>query len=165
MRLTKIVRPREEETSARRRYAEDDRAIARGAIATVAAGYCVDAVLWKEAWRLQVECCSETHPSPIVRSPFVIYDVIVVGGGVLGATVAYLSAREGLRTLLLDRLDEGRATDAGAGIILPRTSTRSEALFDLGLRSAAYYPTLLEFSRRTAAGIPATPSAGISESL
>jgi D-amino-acid dehydrogenase len=73
----------------------------------------------------------------------VICDVIVVGGGVLGATVAYLSAREGLRTLLLDRLDEGRATDAGAGIILPRINTRSEALFELGLRSAAYYPTLL----------------------
>jgi len=29
--------------------AQEDRAIARAAIATVAAGYCVDAVLWKEA--------------------------------------------------------------------------------------------------------------------
>lgn len=73
-----------------------------------------------------------------------MHDVIVVGGGVLGATAAYLSAREGLRALLLDRRDPGRATDAGAGIISPRTGTRSKALFELGLRSAAYYPTLLE---------------------
>jgi D-amino-acid dehydrogenase len=72
-----------------------------------------------------------------------VHDVIVIGGGVVGAATAYLSAREGLRTLLLDRADEGRATDAGAGIISPGTSTRHETLFQLGLRSAAYYPTLL----------------------
>jgi len=72
-----------------------------------------------------------------------VHDVIVVGGGVVGATAAYLCAREGLKTLLVDRIDAGRATDAGAGIISPRTSTRHEALFDLGLRSGAYYPTLL----------------------
>src|SRR5262245_60981761 len=72
-----------------------------------------------------------------------MHDVIVVGGGVLGATAAYLCARDGLRTLLLDRRDAGRGTDAGAGIISTRTSTRSEAIFELGLRSCAYYPTLL----------------------
>ena len=71
--------------------------------------------------------------------------VIVAGGGVVGATAAYLCARGGLRTLLLDRVDTGRATDAGAGIIAPRTSTRSEALFELGLRSGDFYPTLLGY--------------------
>ena len=74
-----------------------------------------------------------------------MYDVIVAGGGVVGATAAYLCARGGLRTLLLDRVDTGRATDAGAGIIAPRTSTRSEALFELGLRSGDFYPTLLGY--------------------
>lgn len=74
-----------------------------------------------------------------------MYDVIVAGGGVVGATAAYLCARGGLRTLLLDRVDPGRATDAGAGIIAPRTSTRSEALFELGLRSGEFYPTLLAY--------------------
>jgi len=74
-----------------------------------------------------------------------MYDVIVAGGGVVGATAAYLCARGGLRTLLLDRADTGRATDAGAGIIAPRTSARSEALFELGLRSGDFYPTLLGY--------------------
>ena len=74
-----------------------------------------------------------------------MYDVIVAGGGVVGATAAYLCARGGLRTLLLDRVDTGRATDAGAGIIAPRTSTRSEVLFELGLRSGDFYPTLLGY--------------------
>jgi len=74
-----------------------------------------------------------------------MHDVIVAGGGVVGATAAYLCARGGLRTLLLDRVDTGRATDAGAGIIAPRTSTRSEALFELGLRSGDFYPTLLGY--------------------
>jgi D-amino-acid dehydrogenase len=74
-----------------------------------------------------------------------MYDVIVAGGGVVGGTAAYLCARGGLRTLLLDRVDTGRATDAGAGIIAPRTSTRSEALFELGLRSGDFYPTLLGY--------------------
>jgi glycine/D-amino acid oxidase-like deaminating enzyme len=72
-----------------------------------------------------------------------MYDVIVVGGGIVGATTAYLCAREGLRTLLLDRADEGRATDAGAGIIAPGTSMRHEAAFELGLRAGAYYAALL----------------------
>lgn len=74
-----------------------------------------------------------------------MHDLIVVGGGVVGATAAYLGAREGLRTLLVDRRDPGRATDAGAGIVSPRTSTRHETLFDLGLRSAEFYPTLLGY--------------------
>jgi len=71
------------------------------------------------------------------------HDVIVVGGGVVGATLAYLCAREGARTLLLDRTDAGRATDAGAGIITPDTATPHEALFELGMRATDYYPTLL----------------------
>jgi D-amino-acid dehydrogenase len=71
------------------------------------------------------------------------HDVIVIGGGVVGATLAYVCAREGARTLLLDRADPGRATDAGAGIITSATGTPHEALFELGLRATDYYPSLL----------------------
>ena len=44
-------------------------------------------------------------------------DVIIIGGGIVGSAAAYECARAGLRTLLLDRNDQGRATNAGAGII------------------------------------------------
>ncbi len=52
------------------------------------------------------------------------YDAIVVGGGVVGAATAYELGRGGARTLLIDRHDHGRATDAGAGILSPETSKR-----------------------------------------
>src|SRR5205085_4622569 len=42
------------------------------------------------------------------------YDAIVVGGGLVGAATAYELGRGGARTLLVDRHDRGRATDAGA---------------------------------------------------
>jgi D-amino-acid dehydrogenase len=45
------------------------------------------------------------------------YDAIVVGGGVVGMATAYHMVAAGARTLLLDRRDRGRASDAGAGII------------------------------------------------
>ena len=48
-------------------------------------------------------------------------DVIVIGGGVLGAATAYHLIRAEARVLLLDRGDEGRATAAGAGIVSPAT--------------------------------------------
>ena len=57
------------------------------------------------------------------------YDAVVIGGGVVGASTAYHLVRAGVRTLLVDRRDVGRATDAGAGILstapIPMLSTRS----------------------------------------
>ena len=72
------------------------------------------------------------------------YDLAIVGGGIVGASLAYHAARLGARTLLIDREDEGRATDAGAGIVSPETTaTESAALHALGRLAAAYYPELL----------------------
>lgn len=72
-------------------------------------------------------------------------DVTVIGGGIVGSAVAYHCARDGQETRLLDRRDEGRATDAGAGIISPPTSSRtaSDEWFDLAVPAVQYYPDLV----------------------
>jgi D-amino-acid dehydrogenase len=70
--------------------------------------------------------------------------VVVVGAGVLGASAAYHLAREGCEVSLVDRVDEGRATAAGAGIVCPWGSLvedpASYALLEAGAR---YYHELV----------------------
>ena len=54
------------------------------------------------------------------------FDVVVVGGGMVGTATAFELGRAGARTLLVDRADAGRATDAGAGILSPETAKRDD---------------------------------------
>ncbi|WP_435175476.1 NAD(P)/FAD-dependent oxidoreductase [Halorussus sp. AFM4] len=74
-----------------------------------------------------------------------MYDAAVVGGGIVGSSVAYHLAREGAETVLVDREDEGRATDAGAGILSPATSSRtgSDPWFEFAVEAVDYYPDLV----------------------
>ncbi|HEX9821477.1 MAG TPA: FAD-dependent oxidoreductase [Methylomirabilota bacterium] len=73
------------------------------------------------------------------------FDAVVVGGGLLGTATAYHLVRAGARTLLVDRADTGRATDAGAGILSPETNSRdSDAWFRLAVEAVAYYPALID---------------------
>jgi D-amino-acid dehydrogenase len=73
------------------------------------------------------------------------FDAAVVGGGLLGMATAYHLVSAGARTLLVDRADEGRATDAGAGILSPETNSRDpEAWYLLAMEAVEYYPTLME---------------------
>jgi D-amino-acid dehydrogenase len=73
-----------------------------------------------------------------------MYDAIVVGGGVVGMSTAYHLVCGGARTLLIDRADQGRATDAGAGILSPETNSRDpESWFTFAVGAVAYYPTLI----------------------
>lgn len=71
-------------------------------------------------------------------------DMIVVGGGLVGASVAYALARAGARVTLVDRGDAGQASAAGAGIIAPGSSPRATPEFlALAKPASAYYPELL----------------------
>jgi len=71
-------------------------------------------------------------------------DAIVVGGGIVGASVAYHLAKMGLKTRLIDRHDAGRATDAGAGILSPETSLESDDWYRFGVRAVDYYQPLIK---------------------
>jgi D-amino-acid dehydrogenase len=74
-----------------------------------------------------------------------VLDAAIVGGGILGTATAYHLVSAGARTLLVDRADLGRATDAGAGILSPETNSRDpEAWFRLAVEAAAYYPGLID---------------------
>jgi D-amino-acid dehydrogenase len=69
--------------------------------------------------------------------------IVVVGAGILGASVAYHLAREGAEVVLVDRCDEGRATAAGAGIVCPWGSPAEDAAYYALLAGGArYYPHL-----------------------
>jgi D-amino-acid dehydrogenase len=74
-----------------------------------------------------------------------MYDAIIVGGGVVGMSTAYHLRRGGAQALLIDRADQGRATDAGAGILSPETNSRDpDAWFNFAVEAVAYYPTLVQ---------------------
>jgi D-amino-acid dehydrogenase len=48
-------------------------------------------------------------------------DVVVIGGGLVGAALAFELTDAGASVIVVDRADTGRATDAGAGILSPAT--------------------------------------------
>lgn len=71
--------------------------------------------------------------------------VIVVGAGIIGASTAYLLAKKGLDVTIVDRKEEGQATDAAAGIICPWLSQRrNKAWYHLAKSGARFYPALIE---------------------
>ncbi|SES25075.1 NAD(P)/FAD-dependent oxidoreductase [Salipaludibacillus aurantiacus] len=70
---------------------------------------------------------------------------IVIGGGILGASTAFHLAKQGCRVTLIDRRDQGQATDAGAGIICPWLSQRrNKAWYRLVKGGAKFYPGLIK---------------------
>lgn len=70
--------------------------------------------------------------------------VMVVGGGIVGASAALHLAESGHEVTLVDRHDAGHATAAGAGIIAPGTSMRPlPAFFPFAADAVRYYPELV----------------------
>jgi D-amino-acid dehydrogenase len=71
--------------------------------------------------------------------------IIVVGAGILGASTAYHLAKDGAQVTLVDRKDQGQATDAAAGIVCPWLSQRrNKAWYQLAKGGARYYPDLIK---------------------
>ncbi len=70
---------------------------------------------------------------------------IVVGGGILGVSTAYHLSEAGAEVTVVDRKDNGQATEAAAGIICPWLSQRrNKAWYRLVKGGARYYPVLIK---------------------
>jgi D-amino-acid dehydrogenase len=71
-------------------------------------------------------------------------EVAVVGGGLVGAALAYELVTLGADVVLVDAHHAGRASDAGAGILSPETTWKpDEGWFSFGRAAAAHYRTLV----------------------
>jgi len=70
------------------------------------------------------------------------HDIVIVGGGVIGLSIAYALTREGLACVVLDRCELGReASWAGAGLIPPESQRNVEnPLIALRSHSARLFP-------------------------
>lgn len=70
---------------------------------------------------------------------------VVIGAGIAGASIAYQLARSGTKVTIVDRQDNGQATDAAAGIICPWLSQRrNKAWYTLAKNGASFYPELIK---------------------
>jgi glycine oxidase len=74
------------------------------------------------------------------------YEVIVIGGGAIGAACARELARSGRGVLVLERgTDEGASWRAAAGMLAPQIEAgESDPLFALGVAGRERYPALAE---------------------
>jgi glycine oxidase len=77
------------------------------------------------------------------------HDVIVIGGGLIGLTIAWRAAQRGLDVLVLERdACAHGATRAAAGMLAPIAEidfgTAGESLLALGLESAAAWPAFAD---------------------
>ncbi len=69
-------------------------------------------------------------------------DVVIIGGGIVGLSIGYTLAREGVKATILDRQEIGRAASwAGAGMIPPYTERlTTNPTLELRSWSAMLYP-------------------------
>jgi glycine oxidase len=72
-------------------------------------------------------------------------DVVVVGGGVVGLSIAWRCAQRGLRVAVVDPAPGHGAAHTAAGMLAPVTELHYEgrALLDLNLESARRYPAFV----------------------
>jgi len=73
-------------------------------------------------------------------------DVIIVGGGIIGCSIAFHLAKAGVRPLVIEKTSvAAEASSGGAGLLSAQAHTDEQGpLFDLKLGSRALYPALAE---------------------
>jgi D-amino-acid dehydrogenase len=69
--------------------------------------------------------------------------IIVIGGGILAASVAYHLARRDVSVTVVEGNQTGPATDAGAGIVCPWAIEEDGPAFRLWDEGARHYPDLI----------------------
>ncbi len=92
-----------------------------------------------------------------MRNPTSAFDVAVVGGGVIGLSVAWRVAQRGLRVVVFERGEPGSgASHVAAGMLAPvsEASLLEQAVLGLGLVSAELYPSFVEELRDASATDP-----------
>lgn len=83
-----------------------------------------------------------------------VYDAVIVGGGIIGASVALEIGRPGRRVVILDRQEPGRESSwAAAGMLSPAPdSPASTPLVPLAQASLAMYPAYVAQIEETSGG-------------
>ncbi|HKF52183.1 MAG TPA: glycine oxidase ThiO [Candidatus Acidoferrales bacterium] len=72
------------------------------------------------------------------------YDTLIVGGGIIGASLAFELARFGQSVLVLDRQEPGHeASWAAAGTISPAPDREATGIAELGCESYRLYPAFI----------------------
>src|SRR5262249_32594211 len=69
--------------------------------------------------------------------------IVVVGAGIVGASVAYHLVRRGVAVVVVEGAEAGAATGAGGGIICPWADPGDDPAYRLGADGARYYPELI----------------------
>ena len=72
-------------------------------------------------------------------------DVIIIGGGVIGCSIAYQLAKLGIKSTVLERAHfAAGASGATLGVVVPlgQLEPQSNSTFSLGIRSLEMFPTL-----------------------
>ena len=73
------------------------------------------------------------------------FDVVIVGGGVIGLSLALRLARRGARVSVVDNKLPGQATHAAAGMLAPLSESSGDGpMLDIGLASLEKYPDFVE---------------------
>ncbi|NRA04387.1 MAG: glycine oxidase ThiO [Myxococcales bacterium] len=93
------------------------------------------------------------------------HDAILIGGGVIGAAIAFALAREGLSVLLIERDQLGRhASRVAAGMLAPVTETliaEPEAMLEPGLCSLSLFVPFAEEARELSGIDPGYAQSGV----